>query len=616
MISIKQKIFQLTIALLLLSGNMFYLYADRQLNVPIYGQRWADWSNDQLGTCSLTIGSHGCAITSTAMVFSYYGINVNPRQLNDWLKSTNGGYSGGCLINWSVAADYTSGKVQWAGSNTDRPIDLNLIKQDLDNGYPVIAGVGLGEQHFVVITGYSGSTFYINDPWYGDASTIDRYGSNPENAIYGIRRYHGQSPINPGGGYASISNGVNISPSTVSLGEDFTVSFTLKEVRGGQKILEQVAIDILDSNGNHLFNFSTFDNVVISAYGTWPASATNYLFDTRPPGTYQVMVRGKVDGQWFDFDCVESGVNPKYFEAVEGGGELPDLIVRDIYLTDDRTSFSTGESVRIYARIKNIGEADVSNDIRVKYYLSNGENIDDPPVYIDDDIVDNKDLTAGHSGYPDKGFTIPSTSGTYNITIFADADNNVEESYENNNWYNPPLVFTVNASPQGSFDGADCKTISGWARDPDTTNPINVHIYIDGPAGTGTFLQSVTADNYRGDLPYSDKNHGFSIVTPGTLFDETDHSIYIYAIDSNGGTNPLLNHSPRTINCENPIEKVMPIIVNLLLSDTEDADKAALTTLEIVAGFDKNAPEDDKFPEINGIEKAILYLQIAGGARN
>ena len=43
-------------------------------------------------------------------------------------------------------------------------------------------------------------------------------------------------------------------------------------------------------------------------------------------------------------------------------------------------------------------------------------------------------------------------------------------------------------TPYGSFDAADCASLIGWAKDPDTTNPIRVDFYLDGPEGTGTFL--------------------------------------------------------------------------------------------------------------------------------
>ncbi len=49
---------------------------------------------------------------------------------------------------------------------------------ELDAGHLVVAEVRLsGNMHFVVITGRAGGSFYINDPWYGDRTTLQqRYG--------------------------------------------------------------------------------------------------------------------------------------------------------------------------------------------------------------------------------------------------------------------------------------------------------------------------------------------------------------------------------------------------------------------------------------------------------
>lgn len=107
----------------------------------------------------------------------------------------------------------------------------------------------------------------------------------------------------------------------------------------------------------------------------------------------------------------------------------------------------------------------------------------------------------------------------------------------------------INDPPVGYFDSAGCSSFSGWAKDPDITDPINIHFYVDGPAGTGTFIGGISADVYRGDLPYDDKNHGFSFATPESLKDGQSHQIYVYALDDQGGTNPLLNNSPKSIQC-------------------------------------------------------------------
>jgi hypothetical protein len=103
--------------------------------------------------------------------------------------------------------------------------------------------------------------------------------------------------------------------------------------------------------------------------------------------------------------------------------------------------------------------------------------------------------------------------------------------------------------PQGFLDGASCQGIGGWVRIPGDANPVAVRLYADGPAGRGRDLGTVVANLLRSDLPFRDKNHGFSIVVPDVLLDGRSHAIYVYAIDSRTGVETLLEGSPKSIRC-------------------------------------------------------------------
>ncbi len=93
-------------------------------------------------------------------------------------------------------------------------------------------------------------------------------------------------------------------------------------------------------------------------------------------------------------------------------------------------------------------------------------------------------------------------------------------------------------NPFGSLDLANKVngriTVRGWAMDPDTTNPIKVHVYANGQ-----FKGELTADAGRPDLgaayPGWGPNHGFS-----TTFAATgDQNVCVYAINArSGSTNP------------------------------------------------------------------------------
>ena len=173
--------------------------------VPTFNQRSVQWSRDALGTDPVdTIGSAGCALTAAAMVTAAYGYSTNPQQLNRWLTA-HGGYIENDLLLWRQAAAATQGAVRWQWLHVpgivpqlrtdDQDIEdlppQSMVEAQLDAGRLVVAEVRLhGGMHFVVITGHSGSILYINDPWYGDRTTLQaRYG-NYRQAVHSAQVYY------------------------------------------------------------------------------------------------------------------------------------------------------------------------------------------------------------------------------------------------------------------------------------------------------------------------------------------------------------------------------------------------------------------------------------------
>jgi hypothetical protein len=162
-------------------------------SVPTFNQRSLQWSRDALGSDPVdTIGSAGCALTAVTMVTAAYGYPTNPQRLNRWLTA-HGGYIENDLLLWRQAGAATQGSVRWQWLHVpgmvsqlkmdDQDIEdlppQSLVEAQLDAGRLVVAEVRLsGHMHFVVITGHSGGILYINDPWYGDRTTLQaRYGS-------------------------------------------------------------------------------------------------------------------------------------------------------------------------------------------------------------------------------------------------------------------------------------------------------------------------------------------------------------------------------------------------------------------------------------------------------
>ncbi len=121
-------------------------------------------------------------------------------------------------------------------------------------------------------------------------------------------------------GWVDVNIGVNISPSTVTVGKNFDVSFSLKEYRGESKNFEYIQIWIQDGSGNDLYDAAIWNNVSFSSYQQKNFTATTSLDPARGrrPGTYRAIVRGKIVGDVpFNFGIVSGsgGVNPRTFSA-------------------------------------------------------------------------------------------------------------------------------------------------------------------------------------------------------------------------------------------------------------------------------------------------------------
>ncbi|MBV9191269.1 MAG: hypothetical protein JOZ85_12345, partial [Betaproteobacteria bacterium] len=118
----------------------------------------------------------------------------------------------------------------------------------------------------------------------------------------------------------------------------------------------------------------------------------------------------------------------------------------------------------------------------------------------------------------------------------------------------------TNHPPRGWLDSATC-TAAGWAQDEDTPNqPIQVHFYIGGPAGTVALAGTASASAHRDDLcsAIGSCDHGFYYQIPQAYRDGQPHTIYAYGIDNAGGPNPQLSGSPKTFTCDTPVPPLCP----------------------------------------------------------
>lgn len=180
------------------------------LNVPIFGQRDPKWKTKPLGTSSSTLGDFGCLVTCLAMLAKYYGKDTDPDRLNTALVNIKGFAASSAaptqfnLYKWyegitKLYTDITITKLQ-ATPYVLTGTDFNAIKAEIDAGRPVILQVDMipntavVDMHFVLLIGYEGDTYYVNDPWYGDKANLTRYGV-PAKAIQQYVFHNGPIPV-------------------------------------------------------------------------------------------------------------------------------------------------------------------------------------------------------------------------------------------------------------------------------------------------------------------------------------------------------------------------------------------------------------------------------------
>ena len=136
-----------------------------------YYQTEAPWGSEQLGgSCTyknqpLYMSNSGCAVTAVSMLLSYFGVNMDPGQLNTAL-GTNA-----CSLSYSAINTITNHKITYDSSTSVfGPVSWNSLS-NLVSQKPVILGLinAAGNTHFVLVKKGSGtdpSNYTINDPGY------------------------------------------------------------------------------------------------------------------------------------------------------------------------------------------------------------------------------------------------------------------------------------------------------------------------------------------------------------------------------------------------------------------------------------------------------------------
>lgn len=167
---------------------------------PHFWQGDSRWGSRKMG--SRTIAAEGCAMCSVAMILAFYGHDIDPIKLDQYLDD-NSGYSGGRNLVWQKAFDggQTRGKRK---CNVTVPHYRDSVKFDmkirerLESNLPTLIHVAYGTsktgQHWVVAVGCTEEDIIINDPGISNG-----HGSkNPRQQItrlYASTRRGGLTPV-------------------------------------------------------------------------------------------------------------------------------------------------------------------------------------------------------------------------------------------------------------------------------------------------------------------------------------------------------------------------------------------------------------------------------------
>ncbi|MDO8340707.1 MAG: C39 family peptidase [Candidatus Woesebacteria bacterium] len=157
------------------------------LSVPNLKQYIGGWENDLYGHTNKTIKDYGCVLTSASMVLKFFGHDIDPGELNIWLKEQKDGYIRNNLVNWLAISRYTKLHESTSSPTLEylrSSFEDNKILNNLQNNLPTIVKV---PGHFVVTKSQTETSFGINDPGYSDRDELSP--EYPDNHIQSLNTY-------------------------------------------------------------------------------------------------------------------------------------------------------------------------------------------------------------------------------------------------------------------------------------------------------------------------------------------------------------------------------------------------------------------------------------------
>ena len=190
-------------------------------------------------------------------------------------------------------------------------------------------------------------------------------------------------------------------------------------------------------------------------------------------------------------------------------------------------------------------------------------------------IAENIDRIRAHVGRSD--YPVHPIGGLANLITVADLQGMILAAGERNalgiSLYDytitPPAIWDAlrlsGGDPVGNLEvagpGPRSLVVSGWALDPDTTQPVNVHVYVDG-VGRANVAADLTRSDIAGRFAGWGPDHGFQVpvgdLAPGA------HQVCVYAISLGRGHNVQLGCRTVVVPTGSPVGALEAVRPGLL----------------------------------------------------
>ena len=130
-----------------------------------YSQKDSSWGNMTIGQSNSLVKDYGCALTSVAMIFTYYGDRTTPANL---AKQR--------IFYWDLIVWPDGTNAVLADNTSHSGVNWSEIDSELDLLHPVIVFIkakASGAGHYIVIHHKVGSRYIVHDPYFGPNIYLD-----------------------------------------------------------------------------------------------------------------------------------------------------------------------------------------------------------------------------------------------------------------------------------------------------------------------------------------------------------------------------------------------------------------------------------------------------------